>query len=83
MLPEPNYLPSHCLEAAIISCISAFGFGDLGLPPFRQLVSPFFKTPAMPEIAINEDSNAGMTKHKIRTARKITSVFLPAQALLV
>ena len=36
----------------------------------------------MPEVAINEDSNTGMTKHKIRTARKIASVFLPAQALL-
>ena len=71
MFPDSNYLPAHTTQPTVILCVALPISVDFLDPVFRQLVLPFRKPEAMPEVSIDKDSDFEPWENNIRPPWKL------------
>jgi hypothetical protein len=68
MAPDATDSPSHSLKLSEVSLITRAISTQLVSPKARQLMLPSWKTPSVPEVAINKNGNVKIREHNIGTS---------------
>lgn len=79
MFPQPNNLPACISQSSKVPLISFPISLQFGTPEFRQFVLPCGKTPAVPKVSVNEDSQFLLAEHDVW--RTVEILVIPLEAI--
>jgi len=71
MLPNTDDLPAQPTEPPEVPLVPRTVVRDFDLPLGRELLLPKRESPAMPEVAVDEDSNLGLSEDQVRPSRQV------------